>query len=88
MRKQKACYQSWQQAFSVWAVLHSAGYFPGPQATGAGVDAAGGTVDNRLDALYIRFPGTVRAVMGMGNLDTESDTLLANIAFSHLSAPP
>ena len=41
------------------------------------------TVDNRLDTLDIRLPSSVGTSVGMGDLDTESNALAANIALSH-----
>ena len=68
-------------------LLVGAGHLIGTQATGAGVDAAGSTVDNRLNAFYVGLPCAVGTLVGVRNLNTESDTLLADIAFCHMSAP-
>ena len=46
------------------------------------------TVDNRLNAFYVGLPCAVGTLVGVRNLNTESDTLLADIAFCHMSAPP
>jgi hypothetical protein len=44
---------------------------------------AGSTVDDRLDALDIGLPHSVGTSVGVGDLDTESHALAANIALSH-----
>ena len=44
---------------------------------------ARGTVNNRLDALDVGLPCSVRTSMGMGNLDAERHALAADIAFCH-----
>lgn len=62
----------------------SSGYFPGAEATGAGVDVGRFSVDYRLDVLYIGLESTVRASVGMGNLDAETDFLSAKITFCHI----
>ena len=41
------------------------------------------SVDYRLDALNIGLVSTVRASVGMGNLDAETDFLSAKITFCH-----
>ena len=41
------------------------------------------TVDNCLHALDIGLPHSVGTSVGMGNFDTESNALAANIALSH-----
>ena len=61
----------------------SSGNFPGAEATGAGVDVGRFSVDYRLDALNIGLVSTVRASVGMGNLDAETDFLSAKITFCH-----
>lgn len=61
----------------------SSGNFPGAEATGAGVDVGRFSVDYRLDALYIGLISTIRASVGMGNLDAETDFLSAKITFCH-----
>jgi len=63
--------------------LDSAGYFTRTQATGAGVDVAWRAINNCLHTSYIWFPSSVKSSMSMGNLDTESNTFSANIAFIH-----
>ena len=68
--------------------LDSAGYFTRTQATGAGVDVARSTINNCLHTSYIWFPSSVRSSVRMRNLNTESNAFSADIAFSHVSAPP
>ena len=41
------------------------------------------TVDNGLDPLHIGLPGTIGTSVGVGNLNSERNTLAANIALSH-----
>ena len=53
------------------------------QASRTDVDMARGTVNNRLDALDVGLPCSVRASMGVGNLDAERNALTADIAFCH-----
>ena len=60
------------------------GDFVRPQATGAGVDVARGTIDDRLDAPHIGFPSPVASSMRVGNLNSKSDTFSADIAFCHV----
>lgn len=52
------------------------------------MDMAGSTIHNRFNASYIRLPGAVASSVGMGNLDSKSDTFAADVAFCHRSAPP
>ena len=42
------------------------------------------TVNDRLDALDVGLPSSVGTSVGMGDFDTESDTLTAKIALCHL----
>ena len=70
------------------ATLDSARYLTGTQATGAGVDTTRCAVDNRLDALDVGLPSAIGASVRVRNLNTESDTLAADFAFCHGSAPP
>ena len=44
---------------------------------------AGSTVNDRLDALDIGLPHSVRTSVGVGDLDTKGNALAANIALSH-----
>ena len=77
-----------RQSLNAVHYLDSAGNLIRTQATGAGVNVARRTVDNRLNSLNVWFPGSVGTPVRMRNLNTESDTLSADVAFSHVSAPP
>ena len=68
--------------------LVGANHFIGTQATGAGIDAAGFTVDDSLYTPDVRLPSTVGASVRVGNFNTESNAFSADITFCHLSAPP
>ena len=69
-------------------LLQSAGNLTGTQATGAGVDITGRTVDYRFHSFYVGFPSTVGAAVRVGNLDTKRYTFAAAITFCHCTAPP
>lgn len=56
----------------------------GTEASCTDVDMARGTVNDRFHALHVGFPRSVSASMGMGDLDTERNTLAANIALCQL----
>ena len=60
------------------------GDLTGTQAACAGINSAGGAVDDRLDSLHVGLPGSVGSSVGMGNLDTELHVFSAKIAFCHL----
>ena len=64
---------------------HSDGAFNlvGTETSCTNVYMARSTVDNRLDALDIGLPHSVGTSVGVGDLDTESHALAANIALSH-----
>jgi hypothetical protein len=64
------------------------GNFTGTQAAGAGMNAAGLTVDKSLYAHYIRFPSTVGTSVGVGHFNTKRYAFSAEITFRHFSAPP
>ena len=63
-------------------------HLAGTNAAGAGVDVLGRTVHHSLYSSYIGLPGPVGSSMRMGNLNAKSNTLTADIALCHLSAPP
>ena len=63
--------------------LDSAGNFTGTQAPGTNIHMARRTIDQSLHALDVGLPGTIGAVMGVGNLDPERDALTAEITFGH-----
>ena len=44
---------------------------------------AGGTVDNRLHALDVGHPCAVGPSVGVGDLDTKGNTLVAELTLSH-----
>ena len=44
---------------------------------------AGRAVNNCLNALHIGLPGTIGTSVGVGNLNTESNALIAELALSH-----
>ena len=56
----------------------------GTEASCTDIDMAGGTVNDRLHALNVRLPRPICTPMRMGNLNTESNTLTANIALCQL----
>ena len=63
--------------------LDRSGNFAGTQTPGTNIYMAGRAVNNCLNALHIGLPGTIGTSVGMGNLDTETDTLIAKLALSH-----
>lgn len=67
---------------------NSSSHLAGTNAAGAGVDVLGRTVHHSLYSSYIGLPGPVGSSMRMGNLNAKSNTLTADIALCHLSAPP
>ena len=73
-------------AFS--SLLQSAGNLTGTQATGAGVDITGRTVDYRFHSFYVGFPSTVGAAVRVRNLNAKRYTFAAAITFCHCTAPP
>ena len=64
-------------------MLDSAGNFTGTQTPGTNVHMAGGTVHDRLHALDIGLPRAVGTSVGVGDLDPEGNTLVAELTFSH-----
>lgn len=63
--------------------LQCALHFIRTQAAGAGVDVAGRTVYDCLNALYVGFPSAVGPTVGVGNLNPERNAFSADIAFCH-----
>ena len=53
------------------------------QATSAGIDSFGRSVDNSLHAADIGLPSAVGSAMRVGLLDTECDSFSAKITFCH-----
>ena len=68
--------------------LNSAGNLTRTEATGTYMHMLGRTVHNRLNPLYIGFPGAVAAAVGVGNPDTEDNALVTKITFGHSLEPP
>ena len=60
----------------------------GTEASGTSVHMARSTVDNGLDPLYIGLPGPIGTSVGVGNLNTKSNTLATIITLRHSTAPP
>ena len=60
----------------------------GTKATGANVHSARSAVDDSLNSFNIGLPGSVGTSVGVGNLNTELEFLVADLAFCHWSAPP
>ncbi len=48
------------------------------------MNVLGSTVNDSFYTLYIRLPGSVSTTMRVGNLNTESNALSANITLCHL----
>ena len=63
--------------------LDCPGYLTGTQASGTNIYMARRTVDNSLDTFHIGLPGTIAASVGVGNLDSEGNALIAKLALSH-----
>lgn len=61
----------------------SAGDFAGTQATSAGVNVAGFSIDDCFDTADISFPGSVGTSVGVGYFDTEADAFTTEITFCH-----
>ena len=55
----------------------------GAEASGTCVNMAGSSVNDSLNALDVGLPGTVGTSVGVGNLDTEGNTLATIITLSH-----
>ena len=59
------------------------GDLTGTHTPGTNIHMAGGTVDNRLHTLHIGLPGTIGTPMRVGNLNAESNALIAKLALCH-----
>ena len=70
--------------FLVFFSSDRSGDLAGTQAAGAGVNPAGGPVDDRFHSLYVGLPGSVGSSVRMGNLDTKLHVFTAKIAFCHV----
>ena len=55
----------------------------GTEASGTSIHMARSSVNNGLDPLHIGLPGTVGTSVGVGNLDTEGNTLATIITLRH-----
>lgn len=66
----------------------SAGNLTRTQATGAGVNLLGRTVDDSLHAFDVGTPRTIGASVRVRHFDTERNSFTAEITFCHFSAPP
>ena len=66
----------------------SAGHLAGSQTTGAGINMGGLAVHHCLHTLHVGLPGPVGPSVRVGHSDPERNTLTADIAFCHSSAPP
>ena len=65
-------------------MLDSSGNFTGTQTPGTNVHMARGTVDDRLNALDVGLPCTVRPSVRVRDLDAEGNVLIAKCALCHL----
>ena len=63
--------------------LDRSGNFTGTQTPGTNIHMAGRAIDHCLHALDIGLPGTVRTSVGVRDLNTESNALVAEFTLSH-----
>ena len=63
-------------------------YLTGAKASCAHVNVLGCAVNDSFYTLYIRLPSSVGTTVRVGNPDTESNALSANITLCHGAAPP
>ena len=70
-------------AFYIVGKLDGALNLVGTQTSGTSVHMARSTVDNSLDPLDIGLPGAIGTSVGVGNLDTEGNTLATIITLCH-----
>ena len=68
--------------------LVCAGYLARTKTAAANVNVAGLSVNDSLYSHYIGLPGSVRASVRVGNLNSKSYSFVADIAFCHENAPP
>ena len=59
------------------------GDFTGTHTPGTNIHMAGGTVDDCLHTLHVGLPGTIGTTMRVGDLNAESNALIAELALSH-----
>jgi len=65
-------------------ILQGADDLTGTQATGAGVYVSRGAVHHRFHTTHIGFPSSVRTSVGVGNTNTEANSLTAEITLCHI----
>ena len=65
-------------------LLNRAGHFAAAETARTNMDMPGRAVDNRRDALNIRFPHAVTTSVGVTDLYTERNAFIAIITFCHL----
>ena len=63
--------------------LDRSGDLTGTHTPGTNIHMAGGTIDNCLHTLHVGFPGTIGTTMRVGDLNAESNALIAELALSH-----
>ena len=64
--------------------LHRASYLAAAEATRTNVYMTGRAIDNSFYTLDVGLPGSVAASVGVADLYTESNTLIAKFTLSHL----
>ena len=67
----------------VFVQLDRSGDLTGTHTPGTNIHMAGGTIDNCLHTLHVGFPGTIGTTMRVGDLNAESNALIAELALSH-----
>ena len=64
--------------------LYGACYLAAAEASRTDIDVTRGTVNDRLNALYIGFPCTIAASVRMAHLNAERNAFITKFTFSHL----
>ena len=64
--------------------LNRAGNFTAAETARTYIDMPGSPVDNRRDALNIRFPHAIAAPVGVTDFDAKGNSLTAILTFCHL----
>ena len=67
----------------VFVQLDRSGDLTGTHTPGTNIYMAGGTVDNCLHTLHVGLPGTIGTPVRVGDLNAESNALIAELALSH-----
>ena len=67
----------------VFVQLDRSGDLTGTHTPGTNIHMAGGTVDDCLHTLHVGLPGTIGTTMRVGDLNAESNALIAELALSH-----